>query len=117
VGIRGGRSIALGRRPLHRLGRWRGRRWGAAHVADPDQHVTALVHSHALGFDQLLLQIVEDLIIQMELAFEGAIGDPLSLSEEFQNVGEQLVEVHHHPSTWASAASAWGSQNVISMLR
>ena len=62
-GFDGDRSIDLGRRHLHGLWRWRGRRWGAAHVTDPDQHVTVLVHGHALGFDELFLQIVEDVVV------------------------------------------------------
>jgi hypothetical protein len=62
-GFDGGRSISLGRRHLHRRARWRGRRWGAAHVTDPDQHVTVLIHGNALGFDELLLQIVEDVVV------------------------------------------------------
>jgi hypothetical protein len=62
-GFDGGRWIDLGRRHLHRLGRWRTRRWGATNVTDPDRHVTVFVHSHALGFDELLPQIVEDLIV------------------------------------------------------
>src|SRR5882724_6455492 len=53
----------------------------------------------------------------MELAFEGAIGDSPTLVEEFQHVVEQRVKVHHHPSTCASSASAWGSQKVMSMAR
>jgi hypothetical protein len=53
----------------------------------------------------------------MELAFEGAIGDPPTLVEEFQHVIEQLIKVHHRLSTCSSAASAWGSQKVMSMAR
>src|SRR5262245_49618242 len=116
-GFDGDRSIDLGRRPLYRLGRWRGRRRGAAHVPDPDQHVTVLVHSHALGFEELLLQIVEDLIVQLELAFKGAVGDSPTLAEEFHNLIEHHVEVHQRPSTCASAASTSGSQKVIAMAR
>jgi hypothetical protein len=62
-GFDGCRSIDLGHRHLHRLRGWRGRRWGAAHVTDPDQHVAVLVHGNALGFDELLLQIVEGVVI------------------------------------------------------
>jgi hypothetical protein len=76
-----------------------------------------LIHGHALGFDELLLQIVEDVVVEMELAFEGPISDPPTLVEEFQYVVEQLVKVHHRPPTCASAASASGSQKVMSMAR
>ena len=51
----------------------------------------------------------------MELSFEGAIGDPPTLMEKFQYVVKQLANVHHRPSTWASAASACGSQKVMSI--
>jgi hypothetical protein len=53
----------------------------------------------------------------MELAFGGAIGDLPSLVEKFPHVIEQLIKVHHRPSTCSSAASAWGSQKVMSMAR
>jgi hypothetical protein len=109
--------VGLGRRPLHGLGGGRRRRRGAAHVTGPDQHVAVLVRGDPLGLDELLLQIVEDVVVQVELAFEGAIGDPAPPSEEFLDVVEQRVEVHHRPPTCASAASAWGSQKVIAMAR
>jgi hypothetical protein len=90
---------------------------GAVHVTDPDQHVAVLIHGDPPGFDELLLQVVEDVIVQLELTFEGAIGDSASPSEEFEDIVEQRVEVHHRPSTCASTASACGSQKVMSMAR
>jgi hypothetical protein len=42
----------------------------------------------------------------MELVFEGAVGDLPTLVEKFPHVIEQLIKVHHRPSTCASAASA-----------
>jgi hypothetical protein len=54
-GFGGDRSIALGRRPLDRLGSWQGRRWGAAHVTGSDPYVAVLVHGDPLGLDELLL--------------------------------------------------------------
>src|SRR5882724_396135 len=71
----------------------------------------------ALGLYGLQFHIVEDIIIQMKLAIEGAIGDPPTLVEEFPHVIEQLIKVHHRPSTCTSAASAWGSQKAMSMAR
>src|SRR5215813_8146610 len=53
-------------------------------------------------------------VIQLELDLESSIGQPASLLEELDNLVNHLIEVHHHPSTCASAASVSGSQNVIS---
>ena len=39
------------------------------------------------------------------------------LLEQCKDLGHDGVVVHHHPSTCPSAASAWGSQKVISMAR
>ena len=39
------------------------------------------------------------------------------LSEQSIDLVEHRIEVHHRPSTCASAASAWGSQKVMSMAR
>src|SRR5215510_589723 len=109
-GFDGGRSISLGRRPLHRLGRWRGRRWGVAYVSDPDQHVTILIHCHALGFDEFILQHLKGLVIELELKLQRSVGDPSSLPQKGHDLIQHVVKVHLRPSTCASAASAWGSQ-------
>ena len=53
----------------------------------------------------------------MELSFEGAIGNPPTLVEEFPHIIEQLIKVHYRPSTCATAASASGNQKVMSMAR
>jgi hypothetical protein len=52
--------------------------------------VSVLVHGHALGFDELLLQIVEDVIVEMELTFEGAIGDPPTLARSVNTSSSNL---------------------------
>jgi hypothetical protein len=39
------------------------------------------------------------------------------LLEEHKHRCQDDTIVHHRPSTCASAASAWGSQNVMSMAR
>jgi hypothetical protein len=67
--------------------------------------------------EQFFLEGVELLVIQVELDLQGAIGHPSPLSEESQDVVEHLIEVHHRPSTCASAASVWGSQKVMSIVR
>src|SRR4029453_5648754 len=75
------------------------------------------VRGHALGFDEFILQHLKGLVIQLELKLQRAVGDPSSLSEERQDLVEHCVKIHHRPSTCASAASASGSQKVMSMVR
>jgi hypothetical protein len=41
---------------------------------------------------------------------------PLSL-QEFVDLRQDRIKVHHRPSTCASATSAWGSQKVMSIAR
>jgi hypothetical protein len=81
-GFDGGCSIDLGRRPLHRLRRWRSRCCGAASATHPDEHVPVLVHGHALGSDELIFQHVKVLVIQLELKPQRSVCDPPSLLEE-----------------------------------
>ncbi len=52
-----------------------------------------------------------------ELALQRPIGHPPSLLEQLDDLVEHRIKVHHRPSTCASAASAWGSQKVMSMAR
>src|SRR4029450_8310878 len=63
------------------------------------------------------LEVCEQLIIQGKLSLQRSIGHPSSAADEVDHLIEHRVEVHYHPSTCASAASACGSQNVISMAR
>jgi hypothetical protein len=54
-----------------------GRRWEPAstrYSSCPHQHFAVLVHGKALGFDDLGRQILKDVIIQLKLSFEGAVG-------------------------------------------
>ena len=54
---------------------------------------------------------------RLELQLQRPIGHPPSLLEQLDDLVEHRIEVHHRPSTCASAASAWGSQKVMSMAR
>src|SRR5262249_41134421 len=57
------------------------------------------------------------LVIQVELELQRPIGDPTALGEEILDLVKHVIEVHQYSSTWASAASVWGSQKVISIPR
>jgi hypothetical protein len=56
-----------------------------------------------------------------DMAGIGSAGNPFArrFGDAFHNSARLLdgIRVHHRPSTCARAASAWGSQKVISMLR
>src|SRR5207245_8672848 len=80
-------------------------------------HLSCLVHGQALGLEEFIFQGLQGLVVQLELHLERAVRHPTAPAEEVHHLVEYLVEVHHHPSTCASAASAWGSQKVMSMAR
>src|SRR5262249_8001058 len=67
--------------------------------------------------DQVIFQVFQDLVIKLEPALEHTISDALLLLEESKHLCQNGIVVHQRPSTSASAASVWGSQNVISMAR
>src|SRR6516162_2899517 len=106
-----------GGRRLHGRGSCGGWFWGCGRVAAPDQHLPRLVYGQALGLKEFIFQRVQDLIVQLELHLERAVRHPAATVEKVHHLVKYLVEVHHCPSTCASAASVWGSQNVISMSR
>jgi hypothetical protein len=66
---------------------------------------------------KLRREVCEQLIIQGKLPLQGAIGHPSSAAKQVNHLIEYRIEIHHRPSTCASAASAWGSQKVMSMAR
>jgi hypothetical protein len=68
-----------------------------------------------VDLDQFLFEGVQGLVIQAKLELQRPIGDPATLGEEGLDLVEHIIEVHHCPSTCASAASVSGSQKVISM--
>src|SRR5512132_4132184 len=70
-----------------------------------------------LGIDQVFLERFEGVVIELQPEFEDAIGEALVLLEERNDLLEDGVIVHHRPSTCASAASACGSQEAISIAR
>src|SRR5439155_6016037 len=56
---------------------WLGSRWGGArgHVctARPDQHFPIFIHRDPLALNEFSLQVLQVVVIQVELALEGAI--------------------------------------------
>jgi hypothetical protein len=97
-------------------GRWCDRR-GRAGLTRPDQHGAILINRQLLDLDDLHLQIVQVGVVQGKLSLEGAIGDPSAALQQLDDLVDHRKEVHYRPSTWASAASAAGSQKVMSMVR
>src|SRR5215211_4295471 len=66
---------------------------------------------------QFSREVCEQLIIQGKLSLQRPIGYPPAAAQQGDHLIEHRIEIHHRPSTCASAASAWGSQNVMSMAR
>src|SRR5262245_47851848 len=99
---------------LRRLERWC---WWRASLLKPDQHCAFLVHGHPLHLDEFHLQVGEIVVLQTKLALKGPIGHATVPAEELDDLFQHRIKVHHRPSICASAASAWGSQKVMSMLR
>ena len=93
-----------------------GRRCGAGHSL-PNEHLALLVGGQLLGMDEFVLQGLNGLVIQLELQFQRPIGHTSATLEEGDNLIQHDVKVHHRPSTCASAASACGSQKLISMTQ
>ena len=54
-------------------------------------------------------------IIQRELALQRPIREALLALQERNHLGTEGREVHQRPSTCVSAASVWGSQNVMAI--
>jgi hypothetical protein len=57
--------------------------------------------------DDFGLDVFEVLVIQGKAAFEGAIGKPLFLLEQLQDLGQELVKVHQPPSTCLRRRRCW----------
>ena len=54
-------------------------------------------------------------VIQVKLSLERPVGDPSTALQQLDDLVDHRKEVHHRPSTCASAASASGSQRVIAI--
>src|SRR5262245_27564523 len=114
-------------RPRRRVGgralrlRWFGRcggrcRWGAC-ASCPDQDFALFIHGQFFGVDQVIFEVFQQVVIKLQPPLEEPIGQALLPLEERENLLKDGIVIHYRPSTAASATSAWGSQNVISMAR
>jgi hypothetical protein len=90
---------------------------GCRRPAGPDQDSAILVHGQFFGINEILLEVLQQVVIELEAAFEDAVGETLLLLEEGENLGQYGIIIHYRPSICDRAASAWGSQNVMSMAR
>src|SRR5262249_17597437 len=116
-------ALGLGRTRLSSwlglVGRWDSR-WGfrqCASVSRPDEHGARLVDGHLVHLNEFLFQRFQGIVIQVKLEPESPIGQPSSAAEQVDHLIEHRIEIHYGPSPCASTASAWGSQNVISIVR
>jgi hypothetical protein len=89
----------IGRRVGARGTLGRGSRRGRARgVPGPHEHFPVLVGRHALGIDELGLQVFEGIFIESELAFERAIGHAASTLKHGQRLVHNLLEGHGRSS-------------------
>src|SRR4029453_8009547 len=77
------------------LGRWREYCVCAFSITDPDQNALILLHCQSLRVDKLVLQVCQCLVVESELAFQKAIGHPFPLSEQLDNLVEDVVQAHY----------------------
>src|SRR5215471_552813 len=82
-----------------------------------NEHSAVFIHGQTFGVDEFILEGLQVLVIQRELAFQRPIGEALLALQQCDHLRTEGREVHHCPSTCARAASVWGSQKVISMSR
>src|SRR5262249_25454440 len=95
-----------------RRGRWRGSR---GHLTGPDPDPAGVIHGQPARLHEVFLPILDIVVIQAKLPLERPIRRPALPLEKRNDLSEHVIEVHHRPSTCASAASVWGSQKVISI--
>jgi hypothetical protein len=81
-----------------RLARWRRRggktRGCSSSIAGPHEHLPLLINSKLLDANELNLQILQVVIIELKLAFECSIGDPLALAQESYHLIKESIKVH-----------------------
>ena len=87
------------------------------HSPGPDQHAALLIHGHALSVDEFVLKGFAGLVVDLQLQLQRPIRHASPAPKQLDDLGDHRIKVHHRPSTCASAASAWGSQKVMSMAR
>src|SRR6516164_6509586 len=96
---------------------WRGGGGCAGRPTRPDEHTALFIHGQLFGVNEVVFERFQQVIIDLEAQFQDPIGKTLLPLEESQGLGDDGIIVHYRPSICASAASVWGSQNVISMAR
>ena len=67
-------------------------------LSRPHQHRAVLVHRELFDLNQLHLEVGQILVIEGELALEGAIGGPALALQDLDDAGEHGIEVHHRSS-------------------
>ena len=60
----------------------------------PDQDFAVFVHGQLLAVDEFLREILEKRVIEIELAFEGAIGQAPAALEHGNRLVQNLLEGH-----------------------
>jgi len=60
----------------------------------PDKHTIFLVYSQFFGVDEFLLDVLQVRVIEVKPSFQRTIGDPFFSLEQFEDLGEHLIEGH-----------------------
>src|SRR5262249_15275963 len=74
-------------------------------ITDPDKDSLILLRCQFLSIDKLVLQVFQRLVIESELTFHKAIGQPFPLSEQRDNLVDDVIQAHSRllSSSWSSA--------------
>ena len=64
-----------------------------ASIAEPHEHLPLLIDGELLDANELNFHIFQVVVIELKLALEGPIGDPLALAQKVNHLIEKGVKV------------------------
>jgi hypothetical protein len=67
-------------------------------LTSPHQHTVVLVHRQVFSIDKFVFHRFNEVIIQLEAHHECPIGHSLFTLEQFEYLGENVIEGHSRPS-------------------
>ena len=109
-----GRMVCLGDRLRCVWWCWRRWRLGRCRVARPAQATPRVIDHLRVRVEEFILQDCKLVVIQGELELQRVIGHSAAPLEEGHDLVEDVIKLHHDSFSWATPASAWGSQKVMS---
>jgi hypothetical protein len=98
--LRGG--LFLGSR-LWGLGRLSRSLQGILRCTSPHQDAMLFVYSQLFSIDEFVFDALDIIIIDVETQFERSVGDSLFTLEQFEYLGEDVIEGHDGTSAWLAS--------------